>query len=46
MAVMRKYDLSEEKAHEIRMQLEARRGVRATSGTSTIVREEAADPLQ
>jgi len=46
MAVMRKYDLSEQKAHEIREQLEARRGVRATAGTRSVIRkEEAVDPL-
>ena len=31
MAVMARYDLSEQKAHEIRLQLEARRGTRAAS---------------
>ncbi len=46
MAVMRKYDLSEQKAHEIREQLEARRGVRATAGTRSVIhKEEAVDPL-
>jgi GPH family glycoside/pentoside/hexuronide:cation symporter len=31
MAVMKSYDVSEEKAHEIRLQLEARRGTRAAA---------------
>lgn len=31
MAVMKQYDLSEEKSHEIRQELEARRGARALS---------------
>ena len=31
MAVMKNYDLSEKKAHEVRLALEARRGVRAVS---------------
>jgi len=31
MAVMKSYDVSEEKAHEIRLQLEARRGARAAA---------------
>ncbi|NNJ93735.1 MAG: MFS transporter [Halobacteria archaeon] len=31
MAVMSRYDLSEQKAHEIRLELETRRGVRAVS---------------
>jgi len=31
MAVMKSYDVSEEQAHEIRLQLEARRGARAAA---------------
>jgi GPH family glycoside/pentoside/hexuronide:cation symporter len=31
MAVMKNYDLTEERAHEVRLQLEAKRGVRAVT---------------
>ena len=31
MAVMKNYDLTEERAHEVRLELEARRGVRTVS---------------